>query len=259
MRSAFDDRGMVFDKDTEVRSPSYYKVEMQALEGGKITAEQSASAYHLASTSCFCNLLHTASRVGHLRFTYTNTSTPFVFIEATRASVMGSADPTNVTYPSGNITIDSTAREICGSNPERQDFIIGPNAAPSFAGHFCARFDIPFSSVGITQNGTRFDGKVQFGGVLLGGYAMFDPNTTVVNVRIGVSFISIDQARKNIEDEIPDGTALEETARTTRTAWAEKLDRIQIEGATDDQLSVFYTAVYHALQVRTLTRLFLAF
>ena len=76
----------------------------------------------------------------------------------------------------------------------------------------------------------------------------FAKNVTQVDVRVGVSFISVDQARANLDKEIPDGTSLEETAFNTRKAWAEKLDRIQIEGATDDKKTVFYTGFFHTLQ-----------
>ena len=172
-----------------------------------------------------------------------------MLIEATRASVMGSAEPRNVTYPSGSIAIDPSAREITGRNPERQDFIIGPNAAPNFAGYFCARFDVPFDSFGIAQNGSTKENVTQGTGAMLSGFARFAKGTRQVNVRIGVSFISVEQARKNLEAEIPDGTTLESTAEKTRAAWAEKLDCIQIEGASDEDRETFYTAVFHALQV----------
>ena len=163
---------------------------------------------------------------------------------------MGSADPTNVTYPVGAITIDPAAREIAGRNPERQDFIIGPNAAPSFAGYFVARFDRPFASYGTAQNGTVKEQEASGEGALLSGFVRFALGTEVVDVRVGVSFISVEQARKNLDTEIPDGTTLEQTAALTRAAWAEKLDRIKVEGATQEENEVFYTGIFHTLQVR---------
>ncbi|KAH7902833.1 family 92 glycosyl hydrolase, partial [Hygrophoropsis aurantiaca] len=48
--------------------------------------------------------------------------------------------------------------------------------------------------------------------------------------------------------EIPDGTSLEDTARTTRSAWAEKLDRIKLKGATKADKQTFYTGFFHTLQ-----------
>ncbi|OCH93281.1 glycoside hydrolase family 92 protein [Obba rivulosa] len=231
VQSVFEERGMPFDHDHEVSTASYYSVQMDALEGGTILAEQSAT-----------------SRVGHLRFTFTDTGAPYVLVEATRASVMGSDDPTNVTYPEGAITIDPGRQEITGRNPERQDFIIGPNPARGWSGYFCARFDAPFESWGTAQNGTLSEGNASGEGALLSGFARFAAGTKQIDVRVGVSFISVDQARRNLDAEIPDGSTLEDTARQTRAAWAEKLDRIQVEGATDDEEAAFYTAVFHTLQ-----------
>ncbi|EIM85302.1 uncharacterized protein STEHIDRAFT_60062 [Stereum hirsutum FP-91666 SS1] len=231
VQSVFKDRGMPFSHDDEVITPSYYRASLEATDGGHILAEQSAT-----------------SRVGHLRFTFTETSTPYVLLEATRASIIGSADTSNVTYPFGTISLNPSSMEITGSNPERQDFIIGPSPAPSFHGYFCARFDVPFSSWGTASNGTRYVNETERNGTLLSGYVTFPPDTEVVNVRVGVSFISVEQARQNLDIEIPDGTTLEMTARKTRTEWAEKLDRIEVDGATPDDLAVFYTAVFHTLQ-----------
>ena len=45
LRSQFEDRGMAFSHEGEVVSASYYNVELEATEGGKIFAEQSASGY----------------------------------------------------------------------------------------------------------------------------------------------------------------------------------------------------------------------
>ncbi|KAJ8518529.1 hypothetical protein ONZ45_g4439 [Pleurotus djamor] len=233
VRSEFEARGMVFDKASEITTASYYSVELNAVEGGKILAEQSAT-----------------SRVGHLRFTFEKTAAPFVIVEATRAAVVGHTDPSNVTLHIGSVQINPGTREICGSNPERQDSIIGPLSTPArgFSGFFCARFNRPFTTWGVTQNGTIHKGVRSAMDQLLSGFATFAPSNDVIDVRVGVSFISIDQARRNLLREIPDGTSLEETARTTRAQWAEKLDRIQIEGATKKQMDIFYTGFFHALQ-----------
>ncbi|VDB92408.1 unnamed protein product [Peniophora sp. CBMAI 1063] len=242
VKAKFDDRGMKFERASEIRTPSYYRVEMDAVDGGQIIAEQSAT-----------------SRVGHLRFTFQGTATPYVLLEVTRESVVasnttdltyptGAINPSNWTYPIGTAYVDPIRREICGSNPERQDFILGPSPAPSFAGHFCARFDVPFHGYGTTQDGAVHTGEITREGKLLGAYAAFPPEQKVVNVRVGVSFISIDQARKNLDNEIPDGTSLESTAKQTRKAWAEKLNRVEVEGGSEEQREIFYTAIFHALQ-----------
>ncbi|KAJ8516414.1 hypothetical protein ONZ45_g6297 [Pleurotus djamor] len=231
--AVFEGRGMPFDKETEVITASYYSARLEAKGGGSILAEQSAT-----------------SRVGHLRFSFQDTETPYILLEASRASVMGSADTSNVTFPLGSISIDPESREICGSNAERQDFIIDPVSTPAsgFRGYFCARFDVPFQSFGVIKDNVTHPGISSAESTLLSGYAVFAPSTTVINVRVGVSFISTDQARKNLDTEIPDGTTLESTAQKTRAAWAEKMNRIKIAGATDDEKMIFYTGFYHTLQ-----------
>ncbi|KAM5537813.1 hypothetical protein V8D89_008581 [Ganoderma adspersum] len=225
-------RGMRFSHADEVATPSYYSVILDAIEGGTIHAEQSAT-----------------SRVGHLRFTFSGTHTPYVLVEATRAQVLGSADPTNVTYPLGALTIDPAAREVYGANPERQDFLIDPHRDTTrWSGYFVARFDRDFASFGTAQNGTISEGAASGEGALLSGFVRFAEGTESVEVRVGVSFISVEQARANLEREIPDGTVLEETAYKTREQWAEKLDRVQVEGADEEQAVVFYTGIFHTLQ-----------
>lgn len=254
VRDIFEERGMKFNREEEVLTPSYYSVDMEAQEGGRIFAEQSASTPSMPSS--FLLLINksflttsVASRVGHLRFTFTNTTTPYVLLEATRASIIGSADVTNTTLPVGTISINPSVREITGSNPERQDHIIQPISTPAtnWKGYFCARFDADFETWGVSNNGTVKKGEKEGQGTMLSGYATFKAKT--VNVRVGVSFISVEQARRNLDAEIPDGTPLEETARKTRAAWAEKLDRVHLEGATTDQLQTFYTGFFHTLQV----------
>lgn len=106
-----------------------------------------------------------------------------------------------------------------------------------------------FERWGIARNGTLREGEEEGEGSMLSGFVGFAATTRVVDVRVGVSFISVEQARRNLDAEVPDGTSLEETARKTRAEWAEKLDRIEIEGASEEQKQVFYTGFFHALQV----------
>lgn len=119
--------------------------------------------------------------------------------------------------------------------------------AKNFKGYFVARFDQPIVTGGITRGGGRplpiYGGE----GMELSGWAQFDKSVKVINARIGVSFISIDQARRNLDLEIPDHQDLETTARQTRVAWADKLDRMRITGATEQNLTVAYSGYAHTL------------
>ena len=67
-----------------------------------------------------------------------------------------------------------------------------------------------------------------------------------VLVQMGVSFVSIENARENLEAEQPaaDFAAISNAADK---AWAQHLGRIKVEGGTDDEKTIFYTALYHTL------------
>ncbi|KAG6846148.1 hypothetical protein H0H93_015732, partial [Arthromyces matolae] len=84
-------------------------------------------------------------------------------------------------------------------------------------------------------------------GSLLSAYVFFERGSSV-DIRVGTSFISINQARANIDAEIPDGTSFEDTVASTKAAWEEKLNRFKVEGANEVQQEVFYTGITHALQ-----------
>ncbi|KAH8107405.1 glycoside hydrolase family 92 protein [Phellopilus nigrolimitatus] len=228
---AFADRALAFDKRDERAGAALYTVEMDDAHGGRVKAEMTAT-----------------SRVGHLRFTFSPSAAPYILLEATRPSVRGSDDPANLTFPSGAVHIDPRAREISGFNPERQDAILGPSAAPSFAGHFVARFDQPFAAWGTAHNASLAPGATAGAGPLLAAYARFAPGAGKVTVRVGVSFISAAQARANLDAEVPDGRAFEATAAATRAAWKDKLELIELEGASPANRTTFYTAFFHALQ-----------
>jgi putative alpha-1,2-mannosidase len=255
VKARFEDRGLRFSHEEEVVSASYYSVKMRGDDGEEIFAEQSASEFWPSSGSFIyinrCS--HAASRVGHLRFTFTNTSYPHILVEATRPTTLGSpASPSTLTvFPNGTIYIDPDSREITGTNPERQDTIIGPVSTPasSFRGYFCARFDQPFEKWGTVSDGVVHENIREGEGRALSAFVRFGVDVEVVEVRIGVSFISVEQARRNLDKEVPNGTRLEGTAKKTRAEWKEKLDRVAIEGANEEEKDIFYTAFYHTLQV----------
>ena len=67
-----------------------------------------------------------------------------------------------------------------------------------------------------------------------------------IQLQMGVSFVSIDNARENLEAE-QRGFAFDKVREAARAQWAADLGRIQVEGGTPEQRTVFYTALYHCL------------
>ena len=68
-----------------------------------------------------------------------------------------------------------------------------------------------------------------------------------VEVRMGISYVSTENARKNLDAEQPAGTTFDDIHAAARRTWDDALGRIRIEGGTEQQRRVFYTALYHAL------------
>ncbi|MBO4955796.1 MAG: GH92 family glycosyl hydrolase, partial [Muribaculaceae bacterium] len=67
-----------------------------------------------------------------------------------------------------------------------------------------------------------------------------------IEVRMGVSFVSIANARENLEKEQL-SLSFDEIRTAAHNTWRDDLSRIRVDGGTDAQKEVFYTALYHAL------------
>ncbi len=67
-----------------------------------------------------------------------------------------------------------------------------------------------------------------------------------IEVSLGISYVSIANARENLEKE-QKGKDFDKILAEARTQWRNDLGRIAVTGGTDEQKQVFYTALYHAL------------
>jgi predicted alpha-1,2-mannosidase len=70
--------------------------------------------------------------------------------------------------------------------------------------------------------------------------------TRPVGVRIGISYISIEQAQRNLSREIPQWDFAQAKARA-RAVWAEELGKIAVKGGTEEERTIFYTALYRTM------------
>ena len=79
----------------------------------------------------------------------------------------------------------------------------------------------------------------------IGYFMSFDlQEAEQVEVQVGVSFVSIANARQNLDAEQPTRN-FARVEQEAHDAWAETLGRISVEGGTEEQRRVFYTALYH--------------
>ena len=135
----------------------------------------------------------------------------------------------------------------------------------SYPVYFVAKFSKPSNEYGIWKNTRKYKGvegqwmpyngkkrlykgyKKEIIGDSIGAYMSYDfKEPTQVVVKIGVSYVSIDNARENLEKET-DGLSFDEIQKETARNWDELLSKIKVEGGTKDDKTIFYTALYHTL------------
>lgn len=81
----------------------------------------------------------------------------------------------------------------------------------------------------------------------IGAWFSFDTQAgEQIEIQVGVSFVSIENAHLNLDAETKNKT-FDDIHADAYKAWNDDLSRIRVEGGTEEQKTVFYTALYHAL------------
>jgi predicted alpha-1,2-mannosidase len=79
-----------------------------------------------------------------------------------------------------------------------------------------------------------------------GAYLTFAPGAKPITVKIGVSFVSIEQARKNALSEVS-GFDFDGTRKAVVAAWDKALSTIKVQGGTPDERQQLATGLYHSM------------
>ena len=67
-----------------------------------------------------------------------------------------------------------------------------------------------------------------------------------VTMKVGLSFVSVDKARANLNTEIS-GWDFDAVHASAQSTWSQLLNRVEIQGGSPDQRTIFYTGLYHML------------
>lgn len=229
------ERGLEIVPGSEIAKPYSYSVQLENTNDrttGKIDVQMTATA-----------------RCALFQFIYPKSEASHLFVEMSR-----------VKGYQGWVKVSDDHREIIGYNPGRHNLWAGRHMGPelkNFKGWFVIQFEKPFDSSAVWEDsaagGTNamaaqiYDGKSELTGTRVGAFASFSTKSKeAIKVRIGSSFISLEQARENLRREIP-GWNFAEVAAQTKREWNDALNRIQVTGGTADEQIVFYTAMYHSL------------
>lgn len=218
-----EERYCEFSHKDEIAFPGYYAVKLP--EQG-VLAELTASEH-----------------VGQHRYTFSGSETPHILIDV--SSALGKSKTTE-----GEVHI----------YPDKQQVEGAIRTFGSFAGryggekiYFSARFSQPFSEYSVWSGKNVYKNQPAVQGDKVGADLSFKQagSDQVVELKLGISYVSVENARANLEAEAGN-VGFDEMVSKAKQAWEEKLLLIKIEGGSDKQRKIFYTALYHSLQMPTL-------
>jgi predicted alpha-1,2-mannosidase len=210
-----------FSHADELASPGYYAVRFKKPD---VLAELTAT-----------------ERVGIHRYTFSGKEIPHLLIDV--ASALGRRNSSE-----GEVDI----------SPEKQEITGCIRTFASFSGryggekiYFAAHCSRPFQSVAVWSGNQYLKGQLAAKGDKPGVDLGFRKEDKVVELRLGISYVSIENARQNLEIETSNLT-FAQIQEKAKEKWEEKLGLIKIDGGTSDQRTIFYSALYRSLQMPTL-------
>ncbi len=135
------------------------------------------------------------------------------------------------TFPDGRAGV-SLANRLKGEVRAQDGALVGEENFDGMKAYFYGEFSAPVTySAEDTKNGKRVTAVAA--------------NTKSLDFRYGVSFISIEQAQKNLRKEIP-AWGLATISDAAKARWNQTLGQVAVEGGTETQRRVFYTALYRS-------------
>lgn len=113
--------------------------------------------------------------------------------------------------------------------------------------YFAAEFNRPFTSFGTWLGTSVSRGRRSVNGAQTGGFIEFDTTSgQAIQMKVGLSYVSVAKARKNLEGEIPDWN-FDAVRQAGHNRWTNDLSLITLSGGANDLKRAFYTALYHAM------------
>ena len=205
----FDEEGRAswFSHKAETATPYYYKVYL---------ADHDATA-EIAPTS----------RAAAVRITYPETDTAYFVVDA---------------FDKGSsVTILPDQRTVIGYTTKNSGGV-----PDGFKNYFILRFDHAFTYTGTLEDGMLKDGRLSstcnHAMAVVGFYTRRGEQ---INVQIASSFISDEQALRNLKEV--EGRSFDEVKEAGRTEWNRVLGRIEVEDDNIDHLRTFYSCLYRSV------------
>lgn len=188
----------------------------------------------------------TAARASFYRFTYLQAEHANLLFDAGHCLSSAEEYGENQIVTSSSVQVVSPT-EVSGSSSVKGAW----NKQPvPYTVYFYAISDLPATSWGTWRDQKLHPGnntEAPGDGDLTGAWLSFKTSyKQQVNVKIGISYVSVEQAKQNVLTEIG-GQRFEQVHEAAVQAWDQTLGKVRIEGATPEQLQLFYTALYHSM------------
>ncbi|HRH38865.1 MAG TPA: GH92 family glycosyl hydrolase, partial [Flavobacteriales bacterium] len=222
-----------FRHSTEEAHAGYYKVH---LDSGSIPDPTNVQGRAVPGIDVE---LTASSRVGVHRYRFPSAEDAYVILDlAHRDRVLES----NLSVSKGDDMLHTS--EITGSRRSS-------SWAADQRLFFCFRFNRP--AIALLSNGNSADGSTQLAKEMSGSELRAVLNFGNLNgepliIKVGISAVSVDGARANLDAEVP-GWDFDAVRASAEAAWNAKLNKIKVEGGTREQQRTFYTSLYHCYTV----------
>ena len=199
-------RATPFSHDKEIAKPHYYKV---TLENG-ITTEFSPT-----------------TRSAHFRFSFPAKGDAFLVLDGyTKTS---------------QVQIDVANHRITGYVHN------GAFSPKTHKNYFIIQFDKPFVSYGTWENrkNTIQKNNLSREGEGIGAYVQFAKGSKV-QAKVSTSYISPEQAEVTMTRELGKHSSVEVTKQAAADVWNQLLNRVLVEGGTEEDMKTFYSCMFRA-------------
>ena len=199
-------RATPFSHDKEIAKPHYYKV---TLENG-ITTELSPT-----------------TRSAHFLFSFPAKGDAFLVLDGyTKTS---------------QVQIDVANHRITGYVHN------GAFSPKTHKNYFIIQFDKPFVSYGTWENrkNTIQKNNLSREGEGIGAYVQFAKGSKV-QAKVSTSYISPEQAEVTMTRELGNHSSVEVTKQAAADVWNQLLNRVLVEGGTEEDMKTFYSCMFRA-------------
>ena len=199
-------RATPFSHDKEIAKPHYYKV---TLENG-ITTEFSPT-----------------TRSAHFRFSFPAKGDAFLVLDGyTKTS---------------QVQIDVANHRITGYVHN------GAFSPKTHKNYFIIQFDKPLVSYGTWENrkNTIQKNNLSREGEGIGAYVQFAKGSKV-QAKVSTSYISPEQAEVTMTRELGKHSSVEVTKQAAADVWNQLLNRVLVEGGTEEDMKTFYSCMFRA-------------